>query len=86
MKKVIVDFMAKCLYSQQVKFERPNKMNQGISIPTWKWEILNMDFIIGLLWTRYHHDINWVSIARMTKWAHLLPTKMADIKKDYAQF
>ncbi|WMV58690.1 hypothetical protein MTR67_052075 [Solanum verrucosum] len=43
----ITDFVAKFFYCQQVKVE-PQKsggMNQEISIPTWKWEVINMDFI-----------------------------------------
>ncbi|KAH0724948.1 hypothetical protein KY284_000813 [Solanum tuberosum] len=47
MKKDIADFVAKCPNCQQVKVEhqRPQGMNQEIDIPTWKWEVINMDLI-----------------------------------------
>ncbi|WMV41073.1 hypothetical protein MTR67_034458 [Solanum verrucosum] len=50
MKKDITDFVAKCHNCQQVKVEdqEPGCMTQEINIPTWKWEVLNMDFIAVL--------------------------------------
>ncbi|WMV25733.1 hypothetical protein MTR67_019118 [Solanum verrucosum] len=50
MKKDIAGFVAKCPNCQQVKVEhqKPRVLSQDISIPTWKWEDLNMDFIVGL--------------------------------------
>ena len=54
MQKDIVGFVAKCPNCQQVKVEhqRPGGLSQHISISTWKWEDLNMDFIVGLPHTR----------------------------------
>ena len=45
MKRDIVDFVAKCPNCQQVKVEhhKPGGMTQEIDIPTWKWEVINMD-------------------------------------------
>ncbi|KAH0734704.1 hypothetical protein KY285_010411 [Solanum tuberosum] len=50
MKKDIVDFIAKCPNCQQVKVEhkKPGGLLQDINIPTWKWEEVNMDFVVGL--------------------------------------
>ena len=50
MKRDIADFVSKCPNSQQVKVEhqKPRGMTQEIDIPTWKWAIINMDFITGL--------------------------------------
>ncbi|WMV32192.1 hypothetical protein MTR67_025577 [Solanum verrucosum] len=50
MKKDIVEFMAKCPNCQQVKVEhqKPGGLSHDISIPTWNWKDLNMDFIVGL--------------------------------------
>ena len=47
MKRDIVDFVAKCPYRQQFQEEhqKPGGMTQGIDITTWKWEVINMDFI-----------------------------------------
>lgn len=50
MKKDIVEFVAKFHNCQQVKFMHQNLggLSQEISIPTWKWEYLNMNFYVGL--------------------------------------
>ncbi|KAH0725795.1 hypothetical protein KY284_001660 [Solanum tuberosum] len=47
MKKDIADFVAKCPNYQKVKVEhqKPGGMTQEINIPTWKWEVINVDFI-----------------------------------------
>ncbi|WMV41634.1 hypothetical protein MTR67_035019 [Solanum verrucosum] len=45
-------FVAKCPNCQQVKIEhqKPRGMTQEINIPTWKWEVINMDFITERSW------------------------------------
>ena len=50
MKKDIAAFVAKCAICQQVKVEHqiPGCIMQEFSIPNWKWEEINMDFVIGL--------------------------------------
>ncbi|KAH0642123.1 hypothetical protein KY290_035222 [Solanum tuberosum] len=70
-------FVAKCLNCQQVKAEhqRPRGLSQDIDIPTWKWEDVNMDFIVGFPFTRKQHDSIWVIVDRMTKSAHFIPIK-----------
>ena len=57
-------FVAKCHNNQQVKVDhqRPGDLFQDISIPTWKWEDLNMDFIIELSQTRHQYDLTWVKV------------------------
>ncbi|XP_070002363.1 uncharacterized protein [Nicotiana sylvestris] len=49
MKKDVVDFVAKCPNCQQVKAEhqRPDGLAQSIEIPIWKWEMINMDFVVS---------------------------------------
>ena len=51
MKRDTVDFDSKCPNCQKVKVEHqiPGGMTQEIDIPTWKWKVINMDFIIGYL-------------------------------------
>ncbi|KAH0657372.1 hypothetical protein KY285_032254 [Solanum tuberosum] len=68
MKRDIAGFVAKCPNCQQVKveYQRSGGLSQNISIPTWKWEDVNMDFIVGLPRTRRQHDSIWVIIDRMT--------------------
>ena len=47
-------------------------MTQEIDIPTWKWDMINMDFITVLPRTRRHHDSIWVIVDRMTKSSRFL--------------
>ena len=51
MKRDIADFVSKCPNCQQVKIEHqnPEGMTQEIDIPTWKWDVIYMDFIKGYL-------------------------------------
>ena len=54
MKRDIANFVGECPNCQQVKVEhqKPRDMTQEINIPTWKWDVINMDFITGLPRTR----------------------------------
>ena len=58
MKRDIEDFLSKCPNCQQVKVEhkKPRGLTQEIDIPTWKLDVINMDFIEGLPRTRRQHD------------------------------
>jgi hypothetical protein len=58
---------------------------QSLPIPTWKWEDINMDFIVGLPKTAKGFDSFWVIIDRLTKTAHFLPVKMDHPVVVYAQ-
>ena len=51
MKRDIADFVSKCPNCQQVKVEHQKQggMTQEIDIPTWKWYVINMNFIKGYL-------------------------------------
>ncbi|WMV40991.1 hypothetical protein MTR67_034376 [Solanum verrucosum] len=86
-KRDIADFMAKCPNCQQVKVEHQKlgAMTQEINIPTWKWEVINIDFIIGLPRTHRQHDSIWVIVDRVTKSARFLVVKTTDSAKDYAK-
>jgi hypothetical protein len=60
MKTDIVNFVARCLECQQVKAEHrhPVGLLQPHAIPESKWEVISMDFIVGLpLTTRRHESI-----------------------------
>jgi hypothetical protein len=48
---------------------------QSLPIPTWKWEDISMDFIVGLPRTAKGYDSIWVIIDRLTKIALFLPVK-----------
>ena len=55
MKRDIADFVSKCPNYKQVKVEhkKPGGMTQEIDIPTWKWDVINMDFLTWLPCTQF---------------------------------
>jgi transposase InsO family protein len=58
---------------------------QFLPIPTWKWEDISMDFIVGLLRTAKGFDSIWVIIDRLTKIAHFLPVKVKYTLSTYVE-
>ena len=87
MKRGIADFVSKCPNYQQVKVEhkKPGGMTQEIDIPTWKWDVINMDFITGLPRTRRQRDSIWVIVDRMIKFSRFLAVKTTYSTEDYAK-
>jgi hypothetical protein len=51
---------------------------QPLEIPTWKWDDISMDFVVGLLRSQRGHDAIWVIVDRLTKVAHFIP-----VREDY---
>jgi hypothetical protein len=87
MKIEIACYVAKCdtcrwVKATHMKVARPL---QSLSIPTWKWEDISMDFIVGLPRTAKGFDSIWVIIYRLTKIAHFLPVKTDHPVAVYAQ-
>ncbi|KAH0709204.1 hypothetical protein KY284_010631 [Solanum tuberosum] len=82
---VVVD--VKCSNYQQVKAEHqgPGGLTQVIDILTWKWEEVNMDFVVGFPRTHRQHNSIWVIVDRLTKSAHFLPVKVSYSAEDYAK-
>ncbi|WMV25259.1 hypothetical protein MTR67_018644 [Solanum verrucosum] len=78
MKKDITEFVAKCQNCQQVKYEhqRPACLLQRMPIPEWKWEMIAMDFVVGLPKTLGKFDSIWVVVDRLTKSAHFIPVRI----------
>ena len=58
---------------------------QEIQVPTWKWENINMDFVVGLPRTQKQYDFIWVIVDRLTKSAHFIPVKATYSLEDYAR-
>ena len=77
MKTGIAQYIAKYPNCQQVKAKhlKPGGLTQIIEVLTWKWEAINMDFVVGLLKTRKQHDSVWVIGDIFTKSAHFIPIK-----------
>jgi hypothetical protein len=48
---------------------------QSLPVPSWKWDDINMDFIVGLPKTSKGFDSVWVIVDHLTKIAHLLLVK-----------
>ncbi|XP_049351907.1 uncharacterized protein LOC125816351 [Solanum verrucosum] len=63
----------------------PGGEAQNIAFPKWKREMINMDFITGLLRTRRQHDLIWVTVDQMTKSAHFLSVNTTNSTEDYAR-
>jgi hypothetical protein len=77
MKKEVVDFIAKCLECQRLRDDNrnPDGLLHPLPIPEWKWEVVTMDFIIGLPRTSEQHDAIMVVVENLTKAAHFIPMK-----------
>ena len=71
--------------ASQGEHQKHGGITQEIDIPTWKWDMINMDFITVLPRTRRHHDFIWVIVDRMTISSRFLVVKTTDSTKDYAK-
>ncbi|GKE91493.1 putative reverse transcriptase domain-containing protein [Tanacetum coccineum] len=80
MKAIITEYVGKCLTCSKVKAEcqKPSGLLVQPEIPMWKWERITMDFIIKLPKTTNGHDTIWVIVDRLTKSAHVIPTRETD--------
>ena len=87
MKKDVAQYVARCPNCQQVKVEhlKHGGLTQMIEVPTWKWEAINMYFMVGLPKTRRQHESIWVIVDRMTKASHFIPSKSTYRAEDYAR-
>ena len=50
MKTKVAEYISKCFECQQVNTEHqhPARLLQSLPIPSWKWEIISLDFVTGL--------------------------------------
>jgi hypothetical protein len=81
MKRDVVHFVAKCLECQQVKADHhhPTGLLQPHDVPMSKWEVISMDFVVGLPLTSHRHNAILVIVDKLTKSAHFIPVR--DTKK-----
>jgi hypothetical protein len=78
MKIAIARYVARCDTCRRVKAIHMKTAGplQSLTIPTWKWEDISMDFIVGLPRIAKGFDSIWVIIDRLTKIAHFLLVKV----------
>jgi hypothetical protein len=87
MKIEIARYVAKCDTCRRVKAIHMKATGplQSLPIPTWKWEDIRMDFVVGLPKTVKGFDSIWVIIDRLTKTAHFLPIKVKYTVSTYTE-
>jgi hypothetical protein len=75
MKRKIAKYVSECDTCQRIKASHLKSAGalQPLSIPSWKWDDISMDFIVGLPNTSRHHDSIWVIVDRLTKTTHFIP-------------
>jgi hypothetical protein len=87
MKREIAKYISECDTCQRIKASHLKAAGplQPLHIPSWKWEDICMDFIVGLPNTSRHHDSIWVIVDRLTKTAHFLPVHTTHKTEKYAE-
>jgi hypothetical protein len=77
MKHDVSHFIGKCLEIQQVKADHhhPTGLLQLHDVPMSKWEVISMDFVVGLMLTSHRHNAILVRVDKLTKSAHLIPVR-----------
>ena len=75
MKNELAEFIAKCFESQQVKTEHHHlaALLHLFPIPSWKWETISLDFIMGLPRNQNLDDSIMVVVDKLSKEAHFIP-------------
>ena len=87
LKNELVDFMVRYIGYHQVKVECRHLeiLLQPIPIPEWKWDLISMDFIIGLPKTSIQNvEIMWV-VDKLKNVAHFVEVKSTNSTSDLAQ-
>jgi hypothetical protein len=87
MKIEIARYVARCDTCRRVKVIHMKIAGplQSLPIPTWKWEYICMEFIVGLPRTAKGYDSIWVIVDRLTKIAHFLLVRTNQLVAVYAQ-
>jgi hypothetical protein len=87
MKHETARYVAECNMCRRVKADHMKLMGllQPLSIPTWKWEDISMDFIVGLPLIGHKFNSIWVIVDRLTKSAHFIPVHTRYRAEKYAK-
>jgi hypothetical protein len=75
MKRVVARYVSKCDTSRKVNadYMKPGGLLQPLRISEWKWDDINIDFIVGLPLTARRFDLIWVIVDQLSKSAHFIP-------------
>jgi hypothetical protein len=86
MQKEIFKYIARCMECQKFKVEQnhPTGLLQPLPIPEWRWEVVTMDFIIGLHRTGKQHDSIMVVVEKLMKATNFIPLKTTHKETDVA--
>jgi hypothetical protein len=87
MRREIAKYVSECDICQRVKASHLKTAGtlQPLTIPSWKWDNISMDFIVGLPNTSLRHNSVWVIVDRLTKTTHFLPVHTTYLAKRYAE-
>jgi hypothetical protein len=87
MKADIAKYVAECDTCHRMKASdlKSAGVLQPLSIPTWKWDEISMDFIVGLPLTVRKKDSIWVIMDRLTKTAHFIAVHTTYSVQQYAE-
>ena len=87
MKVEIAKYVSECDTCSRIKASHLKTAGtlQPLPIPSWKWDDISMDFIVGLPLTSRNHDSIWVIVDRLTKTAHFIAVHTTYSTKDYAE-
>jgi len=77
MKKEVAEYVDKWLAYKKVKAKHQHPMGElrPLEIPTWKWDSISMDFLIGLPLSTSNKNAIWDTVERLTKSTHFLPIR-----------
>ena len=78
MKIELAEYIARCFDCQQVKTEHqhPAELLQPLPIPSWKWEIISLDFVTRLPKNQNLNDSIMVVVDKLSKESHFIPVKI----------
>jgi hypothetical protein len=87
MKRDTAHHVSECDTCRKVKadYMEPGGLLQPLSVLNWKWDDINMDFIVGLPLTARKFDSMWVIVDRLTKSAHFIPINTKYRVEKYAE-
>ena len=77
MKTELAEYIARWFECQQVKIEHqhPAGLLQSLPIPSWKWEIISLDFVTRLPRNQNLNDFIMVLVDKLSKAAYFIPVK-----------